>query len=101
MDNVIELRPRDAGSRAGAADTSARQTVNALAGSMRRLVGSAEDLVETLEASLARIRLVIDTVVDRETRNRLAGDHVALSAALRDAKAQLASIAADFSPRQG
>jgi hypothetical protein len=93
MGKIIELRRRESSpaARAGA-DGDVVATLSALDQSARTLVASAEKLIETLEASLECVRARIGTIADVEASGRLEREHAILSAALRDAKAQVAGI---------
>jgi hypothetical protein len=94
MAEIIQLRR--AGSRAGnGANTGLRpsDTVlvaekHSIALATERMAESVADLIQTLEASHRRIRILIDGIPDPEAAARLGSDLATLSAALRDAKAK-------------
>lgn len=93
MGKIIELRRRE--SLPAARTGTGRDIVTSLGAldqSARTLVASAEKLIEMLEASLECIRVRIGTIADAEVSEQLEREHAILSAALRDAKAQVAGI---------
>jgi len=78
------------------ASAAVHDALSSLPEALLRIVANAEELVATLEQSLARIRLVIEEIPDAETKRRLTEDHTVLTAALRDAKSRLAAMAAEM-----
>lgn len=92
MGKIIELRPRDPPPPQGGTGQGAPSDQDTIENATRRLIGTVGELVKVLEESHRRIRTLIDAIPDAEVSARLARDHAVLAAALRDAKAKVASM---------
>lgn len=93
MGEIIRLYPRAPLPQGGRADDPAPEATSVeIEEVTQRLMESVSELIRTLEASHRRIRALIDTIPDADASARLARDHAALAAALRDAKAKAASV---------
>lgn len=88
MGKVVELHPRER-----PPSQSDRHGHVSIEQATDRLIESLGELIRILEASHQRIQVLIDTIPDADAAARLARDHANLSEALRDAKAQVASLA--------
>lgn len=62
--------------------------------SARLIVSDAEAMIGNLEAQLSRVQDQIAVIADAETSERLAREHAVISAALRQAKSEVASLGA-------
>ncbi len=91
MSEIIQLRPRNTVTAKAGKDQRARRAEPADE-AMQRLIEPLRALIHTLEVSHQRIGAVIDGIPDPEAATRLGRDLAVLSAALRDAKAKVASL---------
>ncbi len=92
MGKIIKLRPLNPPPETRGAEKQPASGLTSIEAATNRLMGSVGELIGILEASHQRIRVLIDSIPDPEAAARLARDHAALSAALRDAKAKVAAL---------
>jgi hypothetical protein len=92
MGKIIELRPPPTPSQTGGAEAQPASELTSIEVATHRLMESVAELIGILEASHRRIRVLIDSIPDRDAAARLARDHATLSAALQDAKTKVATL---------
>lgn len=92
MGEIIKLEPRDPFPSRKAAPSERAPDDDSIEQATHRLIETVAQLIQTLETSHRRIRVLIDSISDPEASARLAKDHAMLSSALRDAKEKAISL---------
>ncbi|WP_072396730.1 hypothetical protein [Hyphomicrobium sp. CS1GBMeth3] len=92
MGKIIKLQPRDPFTSGHGKPDERASDADSIEQATQRLIETVAQLIQTLETSHRRIRVLIDSIPDPEASARLARDHAMLSAALRDAKEKAISI---------